>query len=106
MAGCPAGTAPPSSLKTLVARHRRPVGGAATVVATASSLTWIIVVPEKADDAGLIQAWLLQYGHSTCWAFLAIAAGGWDVHAPRPVTASSARVALVAFILFLLALAL
>lgn len=96
---------PHSYLSVLVRRHRGVVGGVAAVGAMALSVTWLVVVPEKAADVGPVQAWLLRYAHSLCWALLAVAAGAWAVRAPRPAVAWPARGALAAYLAFLSALA-
>jgi hypothetical protein len=89
-----------------VERHRVVVGAAAAVVAGALTVTWLVVVPDKVDSAGPLQAAVLRYGHPACWALLAVAATAWATRAPRPAIEWPARAALVAYVAFLAALAL
>ena len=88
-----------------VERHRGVVGVAAAVVAGALTVTWLVVVPEKADAAGPLQAAVLRYAHPVCWALLAAAATAWAARAPRPAVEWPARAALAAYVAFLAALA-
>lgn len=86
-------------------RHRGVVGGVAALGSMTLAVTWLVVVPEKAAHVGPVQAWLLHYSHSVCWALLAVAAGGWAVRAPGPAVKWPARGALAAYLAFLAALA-
>jgi hypothetical protein len=97
-------TGPRSSFRMLVQEHRGVVGGVAALGATALAVTWLVLVPGKADDVEPVQSWLLRYAHPVCWALLAVAAGGWAARAPRLLTQWSARGALAAYVAFLAAL--
>ncbi len=99
-------TRPQSSLRMLMRRHRSVVGGVAALGATVLAVMWLVLVPDKAGDVGPVQSWLLRYAHSLCWAFLAVAAAGWAVRAPRLASRWPACGALAAYVAFLAALAL
>lgn len=89
----------------LAGRHRTVVGGGAAVVAAALSVTWLVVVPGKADDVAPLQSAVLRYAHPMCWALLAVAASAWALRAPRGAVEWPARGALAAYATFLVALA-
>lgn len=99
-------TGPRARVADLVEQHRTVVGGGAAVVAAALAVTWVVVVPEKADEVGPLQSAVLRYAHPACWSLLAVAASAWALRAPRAVVEWPARGALVAYAAFLVALAL
>ncbi|MBC7292065.1 MAG: hypothetical protein H5T83_12130 [Actinotalea sp.] len=99
-------TAARTRLVALAERHRGVVGVGLAAGATALTVTWLVVVPEKADGVGPLQAGLLRFGHPACWALLATSALAWAVRAPRRAVEWPARGALVAYAAFLAALAL
>ena len=51
--------------------RRRTLGLVGAAVAAVLAVVWLVVVPEKADEASGLQAALIRYGHPACWALLA-----------------------------------
>lgn len=98
-------TGPRARAAGLAEQHRRVVGGGAAVLAAALAVTWLVVVPEKAEEVGTLQSAVLRYAHPGCWALLSAAATAWAVRAPRPAVEWPARGALAAYAAFLVALA-
>ena len=83
-------------------RRRRTLGLVGAAVATVLAVVWLVVVPEKADEASGLQAALIRYGHPACWALLAGA--GVAYAAGRPHTSRAlGYAALACYAAFVLA---
>lgn len=83
-------------------RRQRILGLAGAAVAAILTVVWLVVVPEKADEVGGVQAALIRYGHPACWALLAGA--GVAYAAGRPHTSRLlGYAALACYVAFLLA---
>ncbi|MGA8047982.1 MAG: hypothetical protein WCA30_17110 [Dermatophilaceae bacterium] len=52
-------------------RRQGTIGLVGAAAAAALTVVWLVVVPEKADEVGGVQAALIRYGHPACWALLA-----------------------------------
>lgn len=64
-------------------RRRRLFGGAAAVAAAALAVVWLFVVPAQAAAAEGPAWFVIRYGHSLCWALLAVAAALFAVRGPQ-----------------------
>jgi hypothetical protein len=96
---------PLAEVRAAALRHRRPLGIAATIVATALAVLWTQVVPDRAAPAPALQAAVIRWAHPLCWALLAAAALCWALGAPKRLTETLAWLALGAYGAFLIALA-
>lgn len=102
------GSERPGAVEERGARGWRPARGlvvAFAVLAAGMSVLWLVVVPEQAGDA---QGWrlaALRWGHSACWALLAVAAATHAAGGPRRLVSGAARAGLAAYLAFLAALA-
>lgn len=86
--------------------NRAVVGGLASLSAAALAVTWVFVVPDKADQTGPAQSFVLRHAHPACWGLLAIAAAAWACRAPRALVGWPARGALACYLAFLAAMVL
>jgi hypothetical protein len=83
-------------------RRHRTLGLVGAAVAAVLTVVWLVVVPEKAEEASGVQAALIRYGHPACWALLAGA--GVAYAAGRPHTSRIlGYAALVCYAAFILA---
>ena len=64
-------TGTPADVATRPSRRQRTLGLVGALVAGALTVVWLVVVPEKPDASSGVQAALVRYGHSACWALLA-----------------------------------
>ncbi|WP_460436755.1 hypothetical protein, partial [Angustibacter speluncae] len=74
------------------------------VVAAALAVLWLLVVPEHDGDGP--RAVLLRFGHSACWALVAVGALLHAVRAPARAVGACAWAALACYAAFLAALVL
>lgn len=95
-----------ANIRDWLERHRTTAGLAGAVASGALAWLWLVVVPGRADEVGGLQEVAIRYGHSACWALLALAALLYAVRAPRPAVAASAWTALAAYLAFLAAVVL
>lgn len=96
---------PITKARAVARRHRRPLGIAAAILATALAVLWTQVVPDRAATAPPLQASAIRWAHPACWALLAAAALCWALGAPRRATKTLAWAALGAYGMFIVALA-
>jgi hypothetical protein len=94
----------PTGLRALLERRRVAVGATGAVVAVALALLWLVVVPEHEADG--VQGAVLRYGHSACWALVALGAVLHAVRAPARAVGACAWAALACYVAFLAALVL
>ena len=94
-------TATPSRPRRFVARHRTALAAGGLVVSVGLALLWLFVVPERAESTSGLQQWLIRFGHSICWALLAVTAGLVLLKAPKRAVDVTAWAALAAYVGFL-----
>lgn len=93
-----------AGLRGAAERHRTALGVSGAVVATALALLWLVVVPEHDTDG--LRGVVLRFGHSACWALVAVGALLHAVRAPARAVGACAWAALACYAAFLLALVL
>lgn len=71
----------PTPLQLFISKHRRFIGIGAFLLSATIALMYVFVVPEQAQQSSGLVKGVLLYGHSLCWAFIAIATILW-VYAP------------------------
>lgn len=69
--------------RALLEKHRRVVGITGALGAAALAGLWLVVVPDRAAEASGMRELTIRYGHSLCWALIAIAAALHTARAPR-----------------------
>ncbi|GAB2689403.1 hypothetical protein [Thalassiella azotivora] len=104
-AGAPAKD-PRNPLGGLLRRHRVLAGCVGAALAAALAVTWAFVIPAEAQDADGVRWLALRWGHSACWALLALAAALFAARAPRRAVDVAAWAGLACYVAFLAALAL
>lgn len=92
-----------ASARQWLERHRTAAGLAGALASGALAALWLVVVPDRAAEVGGLQEVAIRYGHSACWALLALAALLYAGRAPRAAVAASAWAGLAAYAAFLAA---
>jgi hypothetical protein len=95
-----------AAVRDLLERRRTVLALVGAVVAAALAALWLVVVPERVAEVDGLQRAVLRYGHSACWALVALAAVLHGVRAPRRAVAASAYGALGCYAAFLAAVVL
>lgn len=93
-----------AGLRAAAERHRTALALVGAVVAGALAVLWLFVVPEH--DGGGLRGAVLRYGHSACWALVAVGALLHAVRGPARAVGACAWAALACYVAFLLALVL
>lgn len=93
-------------VQATIETHRTLVGVVASAGAAVLAVVWLIAVPDKANEVGEFQTWAIRYAHSLCWVFVAAALALYAVRAPRRSIELTAWIALLAYAVFILAVAL
>lgn len=88
---------------TWARRHRRRIGLLGAAGALALTAVWLVVVPDKADDVGGLQAALIRWGHPACWLLLAVVGLLVAVDGPARARTACAYAALGCYAAFLVA---
>lgn len=83
--------------------QRRLIGAAAVLGCLVLAGVWTVVVPDKAETAPALQAFVVRWGHPVCWVLLAGTAASWAFGGPRRLTEGLAYAALASYAAFLLA---
>lgn len=94
-------TATPARPRSFFARHRTTLAAGGLVVSLALAVLWLFVVPDRAESTSGVQQWLIRFGHSICWALLAVTAALVLAKAPKRVVDVTAWAALAAYAGFL-----
>lgn len=92
------------SLNKIIYERRKSIGVVAALVASIIAVVYYTYIPAEAGEVGGIRSVALTYGHTVCWALLAIAAALWAGRAPRLAINILLMCALIIYVLFLLAL--
>lgn len=90
-------------MKSFFQKHRLQVGIAATIFALGVATVYFYVLPAEAAVAQGGTRFVLEYGHSLCWIFLATAATLWTLKKERFAT-GFAYVGLAVYLLFMVML--
>lgn len=93
-----------AGVRRVAERHRTALGLVGAVIAGALAALWLVVVPEH--DGGGLRSGVLRFGHSACWALVAVGALLHAVRAPVRAVGACAWAALACYVAFLLALVL
>lgn len=103
----------PSSVLRMVVREgvqesrwhpSRRLVGLGAVGAAGLSVLWLVVVPAQVADATGWRELALRWGHSACWALLALAGATHALRGPRAVVSGAAWAGLAAYVAFLAAM--
>lgn len=91
----------PARPQSFIARHRRALAACGLVVSLALTVLWLFVVPERVESTTGVQQWLIRFGHSMCWALLAVTAALVVLKAPKRAVDVTAWSALAVYAGFL-----
>lgn len=94
--------AAPNTVHRWVRGRRRPLGCSFAVVAAGLAGVWLVVVPEKAEQAGGWQEAAIRWGHPVCWALLSVVGVLVAVDAPQRLRHAVAWTAAACYATFLI----
>ena len=93
-------------VQAMIEAHRARVGVVASAGAAVLAVVWLFAVPDRVNEVGGLQAWVIRYAHSLCWVFLSTALALYAVRAPRRSIELTSWIALLAYAAFILAVTL
>ena len=93
-------------VQAMIEAYRTLIGVVASAGAAVLAVVWLFAVPDKANDVGGIQAWAIRFAHSLCWVFLSTALALYAVRAPRRFIELTGWLGMLAYAVFILAVAL
>lgn len=88
-------------MKKAILKHRKVIGGMGALFAVIIAGVYCFVVPAEAAQAHGVQRYILVYGHSLAWVFLAGASGMWAGAASKKMVVFAAYAALACYAVFI-----